>query len=111
MTISEEFKEDCLSISIHTPALGVTICHNTIKHLIMHFNPHSRTGSDEIKGKGVTVSDISIHTPALGVTEAEYIDPCLYGISIHTPALGVTSSFFLLQYAVIRFQSTLPHWE
>ena len=54
-------------ISIHTPAKGVTSPFE-LTYFIMHFNPHSREGSDcnwIILHLSLL---ISIHTPAKGVT-------------------------------------------
>ena len=57
------------SISIHTPAKGVTWALLLGRYLVSYFNPHSREGSD---GNGIIAVDyehkISIHTPAKGVT-------------------------------------------
>ena len=79
------------SISIHTPAKGVTydMFANILYHL--HFNPHSREGSDQRTSIRFFPDIISIHTPAKGVTHINKIFPARFIISIHTPAKGVTS--------------------
>ena len=79
------------SISIHTPAWGVTESHSSRPNAVEDFNPHSRVGSDIKNTKMPAFLVISIHTPAWGVT----LLPLLKNlktkvISIHTPAWGVT---------------------
>ena len=66
--VKPSFVEREHSISIHTPAKGVT----TIGEF----------PNDD--------SEISIHTPAKGVTIENLVTPLLTDISIHTPAKGVT---------------------
>ena len=57
------------SISIHTPAWGVTSCGSYGHHRAEDFNPHPRVGGDgEENLVPVRTVDISIHTPAWGVT-------------------------------------------
>ena len=80
------------SISIHTPAKGVTEhgCNGQLSEI--YFNPHSREGSDFVKGASERQwSDISIHTPAKGVTHSLQVPAWTSLISIHTPAKGVTA--------------------
>ena len=61
-----------ISISIHTPARGVTASAGATSSLNVDFNPHSRKGSDIATQKlVVNRDDISIHTPARGVTEVD----------------------------------------
>ncbi len=101
-----------MPISIHTPAQGVTGVQKAHPHRFRHFNPHSRTGSDnsssvtsfsacDFNPHSRTGSDmvilhaiqwrlISIHTPAQGVTLQFYLSLPFFKISIHTPAQGVT---------------------
>ncbi len=56
------------SISIHTPAKGVTALLWEFIYVGLYFNPHSREGSD-VNIYALYDSDIiSIHTPAKGVT-------------------------------------------
>ena len=76
----------------------------------MHFNPHSRKGSDS---SSVTINIwtiISIHTPARGVTIQLATVPDNPIISIHTPARGVTEEYALFSITKL-FQSTLPQGE
>ena len=56
------------SISIHTPARGVTKHSVGFQRRAHNFNPHSRKGSDLGIFVPPYVSRISIHTPARGVT-------------------------------------------
>ena len=56
------------------------------------FNPHSRTGSDNIFGDALCNTVISIHTPARGVTLHPEDRIVYHDISIHTPARGVTNA-------------------
>ena len=77
-----------MTISIHTPAKGVTARLTKIQHDVI----------------------ISIHTPAKGVTESE-ADPAIrHYISIHTPAKGVTLET-VKDVSEQVFQSTLPRRE
>ena len=46
-----------MSISIHTPAKGVTLSGRYVRGYVKHFNPHSRKGSDGIKQTGVFSHD------------------------------------------------------
>ena len=85
-----EYGRRQLQISIHTPALGVTASRWQIWESLIHFNPHSRTGSDQIESVNNNLIPISIHTPALGVTEMKASEFYKLVISIHTPALGAT---------------------
>ena len=85
---------DCINISIHTPARGVTdaTASETAFFTISIHTP----------ARGVTVPlrccrrfrQISIHTPARGVTEVQCCCLWLFQISIHTPARGVTQFQF-----------------
>ena len=77
-----------MSISIHTPAQGVTEFLPVPEFLHFHFNPHSRTGSDYVSPNLAVFPYISIHTPAQGVT-----------------------GYFAFGQQFDRFQSTLPHRE
>ena len=103
---------DKITISIHTPARGVT---------------------QDIPYVAAYLYDISIHTPARGVTIQRICDFAYADISIHTPARGVTSAgqvrsntdwhfnphsrkgsdlcvaFVILYF--LSFQSTLPQGE
>ena len=76
------------SVSIHTPARGVTAADNGSIASNNSFNPHSRKGSD-------TVWD---------TFRAEDF------VSIHTPARGVTRKTVYIKHSR-RFQSTLPQGE
>ena len=58
-----------MSVSIHTPAKGVT---RRVLLIYLHFN-------------------VSIHTPAKGVTQYPEVLECQLSVSIHTPAKGVTA--------------------
>ena len=101
------------SISIHTPARGVTQQRQLHFCAFVYFNPHSRKGSDELTcqfrvmqsvfqstlpqgewqkriKKAVCSLAISIHTPARGVTPWASHPQTPLGISIHTPTRGVT---------------------
>ena len=56
-----------------------------------YFNPHSRKGSDKNpENDHQELSAISIHTPARGVTRNVVKIYKTESISIHTPARGVT---------------------
>ena len=58
-----------MTISIHTPAKGVTDSAQRVRAHREHFNPHSREGSDQDGHTYKAKSNvISIHTPAKGVT-------------------------------------------
>jgi len=57
-----------LSVSIHTPAWGVTLYLNTDADAVL----------------------VSIHTPAWGVTIYAHLSSVRCDVSIHTPAWGVT---------------------
>ncbi len=75
------------SISIHTPARGVTL----------------------LKGEGTGAFLISIHTPARGVTGVVYYNnEVMTSISIHTPARGVTAKIhiFSFKYALSFVQNS-----
>ena len=76
------------TISIHTPAQGVTAVGNY----------------DQCSMR------ISIHTPAQGVTSYLRSKAGGVDISIHTPAQGVTV-MLILRLRLKKFQSTLPHRE
>ena len=121
------------SISIHTPAKGVTTP-KTQKQIVSrfqstlprrewhpacpkisirsgHFNPHSREGSDFVRQSAPLVAHlISIHTPAKGVTMRK----------IKSPASKIFQSTLprrewhhaqLLPDIYLLFQSTLPRRE
>ena len=79
------------SISIHTPARGVTVTPCNPLDREMDFNPHSRKGSDLHSNLSNGIIKISIHTPARGVTISAKTGTKKQLISIHTPARGVTS--------------------
>ena len=55
-------------ISIHTPAWGVTEVVIAAKIIVADFNPHPRVGGDTLIQKIREAKEISIHTPAWGVT-------------------------------------------
>ena len=55
-------------ISIHTPARGVTDTTTNTNDSTTDFNPHSREGSDILYRYNGSCHIISIHTPARGVT-------------------------------------------
>ena len=68
MTITLNIAVTEQTISIHTPARGVTRA-TVIIGTTKDFNPHSREGSDAYDvDKVVEQLEISIHTPARGVT-------------------------------------------
>ena len=92
MTRKEYDMDAVWSISIHTPAWGVTKQHAQTCRIINYFNPHARVGRD-IPIREVDSKDfwISIHTPAWGVTADDTPDHATISISIHTPAWGVTA--------------------
>ena len=100
------------TISIHTPARGVTKTRFICTTYPNHFNPHSRTGSD-LNSMYISESVvlISIHTPARGVT-------CSAGrthfqASYFNPHSRTGSDYFdaVFKSANMLFQSTLPHGE
>ena len=133
MTTKDKDITAVLSISIHTPAQGVTLTQQMLLWCRDNFNPHSRTGSDKTKRSNRKQNTISIHTPAQGVTSSKKASHTSRSISIHTPAQGVTTSFYSLwnkfsisihtpaqgvtAFTKVRvlelweFQSTLPHRE
>ena len=78
---------------------------------MIHFNPHSRVGSDSCAlVQDTRPEDISIHTPAWGVTRYQASAAGKKKISIHTPAWGVTKRGLNVGPHEI-FQSTLPRGE
>ena len=98
------------SISIHTPARGVTLtaCNDVLIPVISIHTP--ARGVTIIAPSIVSPSEISIHTPARGVTEPLSGTCGRSCISIHTPARGVTYSR-VCSWHLNRFQSTLPQGE
>ena len=68
VTISALEDADHYDISIHTPARGVTSSKSIFTSSKTYFNPHSRKGSDIISVIYPVSDKISIHTPARGVT-------------------------------------------
>ncbi len=56
------------SISIHTPARGVTGSQRCCRVASGDFDPHPREGGDEGQAAEALRRFISIHTPARGVT-------------------------------------------
>ena len=58
--------------------------------MVMHFNLHSREGSDKVLLTDRAIPTISIYTPAKGATMVEYIAMMSDVISIYTPAKGAT---------------------
>ena len=80
------------TISIHTPARGVTGNCGFRAFILIYFNPHSRKGSDDKVYFQIRHWVISIHTPARGVTGTNTDSHRSFRISIHTPARGVTGS-------------------
>ena len=61
--------EPVYGISIHTPAKGVTNLLPMQPIPQKNFNPHPREGGDGFVEYLQTLRDISIHTPAKGVTD------------------------------------------
>ena len=78
------------SISIHTPAKGVTPILSLPHRFCFHFNPHSREGSDTMCNKILSeVYDFNPHSREGSDSDIEeHLD--FTTISIHTPAKGVT---------------------
>ena len=78
-------------ISIHAPARGATLIHNSCDVFLFNFNPRSREGSDAtLRFLGCLYRKISIHAPARGATSFSPQYPILSPISIHAPARGAT---------------------
>ena len=106
------FRQAVTIISIHTPARGVTFDYQISIQTQIHFNPHSREGSDAGTVRAqINLFDISIHTPARGVTHTKGELKCKKTISIHTPARGVTIRNDSGTPIEMQFQSTLPRGE
>ena len=83
---------DGITISIHTPAQGVTYLHDTFQVVSTYFNPHSRTGSDGLTGRSLFVRlNFNPHSRT-GSDCTSFILVFIARISIHTPAQGVTVS-------------------
>ena len=104
------------SISIHTPAQGVTSSFWSFAVSLRNFNPHSRTGSDQGRADRRFYAVISIHTPAQGVTGGGPLRQGAAEISIHTPAQGVTPKTYKKitsntdKLSIINNISQLPHF-
>ena len=56
-----------MTISIHAPARGATPV-SAVCGMVHHFNPRSRTGSDQCFDSRWMQFHISIHAPARGAT-------------------------------------------
>ena len=98
-------------ISIHTPAKGVTMTDSSMFLFILHFNPHSREGSDNRKLDNTTKHhDFNPHSRE-GSDFSSALPAPQRGISIHTPAKGVTYSGVAVYSLISSFQSTLPRRE
>ena len=98
------------SISIHTPARGVTT-----EHYILHSTTKFQSTLPQgewryARGKTDDEIRISIHTPARGVTNGQCARRRTERISIHTPARGVTAKWNGPARGLL-FQSTLPQGE
>ena len=96
-----------LEISIHTPAKGVTKLQVVTLPDSTDFNPHPREGGDVVdRCNCISQSDFNPH-PREGVTSLQvFLHPVIH-ISIHTPAKGVTIRQKPL-HCRKRFQSTPP---
>ena len=120
-------------ISTHAPAQGATLPAVAGRHPTRHFNPRSRTGSDETDGadyknqlafqptlphreRQITKNGeeqrkrISTHAPAQGATFTWHPFPFPNHISTHAPAQGATVQNGSATDTEI-FQPTLPHRE
>ncbi len=95
-------------ISIHAPARGDPTFHR-LDRLLLHFNPRSRGGSDNLWIHVAHLVVISIHAPR----GRHYLAPFqfqFFEISIHAPARETTQMLSSL-IAMDQFQSTLPRGE
>ena len=90
VTHVDGFPKKLKQISIHTPAKGVTPGAKRPTHLHLHFNPHPREGGDPVKhGNWIFEVKISIHTPAKGVTYHIYYPvPFTYKFQSTPPRRG-----------------------
>ena len=94
-------------VSIHTPARGVTRRMKPALCDCFSFNPHSRKGSDGGAAcRNAWLFGVSIHTPARGVTHTRPSGRSPLSVSIHTPARGVTSAILTLLHPALCFN---PH--
>ena len=95
------------SISIHTPAKGVTFPLPTKATSSEDFNPHSREGSDTMKIllDKIMLKDFNPHSRE-GSDRIATRSPHNNLISIHTPAKGVTWNTSAIDFTLVHFN---PH--
>ena len=104
-------RSEYIWISIHTPARGVTNVSRWWLCLHLHFNPHSRKGSDEQLSIVADNYIISIHTPARGVTDGESWS-CWHDENFNPHSRkGSDNNSNEMNVVNILFQSTLPQGE
>ncbi|SMP72792.1 hypothetical protein SAMN06296020_1341 [Anoxynatronum buryatiense] len=85
-TYAHTLRGACAQVSIHAPARGATPSPMTCSFPVNSFNPRSRTGSDEAKGRLVVEYTVSIHAPARGATQYRKHSLKQKKVSIHAPA-------------------------
>ena len=82
---------DADTISIHTPAKGVTHCKFSLQIVYIHFNPHPREGGDRhAVRRPLQRTDFNPHPREGGDCAECGTRLVVMVISIHTPAKGVT---------------------
>ena len=97
-------------VSIHAPARGATLHHDTTQISTMCFNPRARTGRDRLYRCQLRQSPSFNPRARTGRDRRKQPERYVqFAVSIHAPARGATSWRGKPYTKVYTFQSTRPH--